>query len=97
MGRIEVAGESVRLWIVYSATGKPLQLFKGTATEAVELCGKAYPSRAPLAIVEAVDCPLADVQMVVALAHGEWVSVQFQMLAQAMNPIQPARMGIVKH
>lgn len=100
MSKLEVVGGAppdVRLWVVYGATGRPLQLFKGPKSEAAAATEKFYPDRGPFAVVEMVDCSQHDVEFVVALAHAEFICVQLAMIQQMRGAVQPVRGALIKH
>jgi hypothetical protein len=93
VGKVELTDakiEPVRLWIVFDCHGNVLQLFKGVRADGEKGAERAYPERGPYRLAEAVDCSLPSVEFAVLLAQGDWACTQFAMLAQAMNPIQPA-------
>ena len=98
MGKvIELEPSDVRLWIVYDANDRAMQLFKGPKGEAAGAAEKTYPGRGPFRVVEMVDALTGDIERVTALALADWVCTQFAMIAQATAAVQRAPASLITH
>jgi hypothetical protein len=82
--------EKAGTYIVYDGS-TPLLLVQGkTLALVVEKVTEAFPEipRERVKVVRALEAPLEDVQRIVAVLHGEWLLMQFQMMRQLSGRVQ---------